>query len=140
MSKNKLSTYVTVHDDDSTAHTFGPGDKLPKWAREKITNPNVWAQPVDDSDADDPDEPEDLSGAGTPPPATPESSDQTPGASTTPPALVIPPKGGAGSDAESWRTYATEAATRAGLNIEIPADANRADIIEALSGAGIATE
>lgn len=55
-------------------------------------------------------------------------------------ALQAPPKSGAGSGAEAWRDYATKAVAAAGLNIDIPADAGRGDIIDALNSAGIATE
>lgn len=54
--------------------------------------------------------------------------------------LQVPPKGGAGSGADAWRAYAVGAAKAKGLNIEIPEGAGREDIIEALNGAGIATE
>lgn len=52
----------------------------------------------------------------------------------------VPPKGGPGSGAPAWRAYALEAATAAGLNIDIPEDADRGDIIDALTTAGIPTE
>lgn len=54
--------------------------------------------------------------------------------------LSIPPKAGAGSSADAWRDYAAKAVKAAGLNIDIPADAKRDDIIEALEGAKIPTE
>lgn len=38
----KLSTYVTVYDDQGNGRTFGPRDDLPGWAEKKITNPDVW--------------------------------------------------------------------------------------------------
>ena len=56
------------------------------------------------------------------------------------PDLQVPPRGGAGSGADAWRAYAAAAATAKGLEIEIPADANRDDIIEALKGADIPVE
>lgn len=40
---SKLAGYVTVHDDDGISFTFGPGDDVPGWAVDKISNPNVWA-------------------------------------------------------------------------------------------------
>jgi hypothetical protein len=55
-------------------------------------------------------------------------------------ALTIPPKGGAGSGKDAWRAYAVKAATAKGVNIEIPDEATREDIIEALEGAQIPTE
>lgn len=52
----------------------------------------------------------------------------------------IPPKAGPGSGAKAWREYAAETVAAAGLNIEIPADASKSDIIEALEEAQIPTE
>ncbi|MET0887979.1 MAG: hypothetical protein ABWX92_16195 [Mycetocola sp.] len=37
-----LNTYVHVRDEHGVDHAFGPGDSVPKWARESITNPDVW--------------------------------------------------------------------------------------------------
>lgn len=54
--------------------------------------------------------------------------------------IAVPPRAGAGSSADVWRTYAIEATKARGLNIELPDDASRADIIAALNGAGIPTE
>lgn len=39
---SKLIGYVTVHDEDGSPFTFAPGDDVPDWAVEKISNPNVW--------------------------------------------------------------------------------------------------
>lgn len=124
MAKKKLSTFVTVHDDDGAAHTFGPSDSLPKWAREKITNPNVWAgEATDESGAG-----EDSGEAGTSPSGSEAGSSDT---------LAVPPMVGKGSSAADWRVYALAAAEKAGLSIEVPEDAKRADIIAALEGAQI---
>ena len=45
----KLASHVHVYDDAGVAHEFYPGDDVPDWARDKITNPDVWS---DGSDAD----------------------------------------------------------------------------------------
>ncbi|WP_432794485.1 hypothetical protein [Rhodococcus ruber] len=42
----QLFTTVYVHDEDGQTHIFGPGDDVPDWARERITNPEVWGGPV----------------------------------------------------------------------------------------------
>lgn len=126
MSKT-LNTFVTVHDADGQAHTFAPNEKVPKWARESITNPNVWAS------GDSADEPEPT------PEPTPEPA-LVPEPEPTPEALVIPPKAGRGSNADAWRDYAGKAAERAGLKIEFDDDAKRDDIITALEEAQIPTE
>lgn len=54
--------------------------------------------------------------------------------------LAIPPRAGAGSSQEAWRAYAIAATSARGLNIDLPDDTTRADIIAALDGAGIPTE
>lgn len=38
-----LVTFVHLTDEDGISHGFGPGDEVPAWAVEKITNPDVWA-------------------------------------------------------------------------------------------------
>lgn len=55
-------------------------------------------------------------------------------------ALVAPPKAGPGSGVEAWRTYAVDAAAARGFKIDIPSDANRGEIIDALADADIPTE
>lgn len=54
--------------------------------------------------------------------------------------LTPPPLNGAGSSAAAWREYALAAAKAKGLGIEIPEDANRGDIVDALKSAGVRTE
>lgn len=53
--------------------------------------------------------------------------------------LTPPPLQGSGSNTEAWRTYAVKATAAKGLEIEIPADAKRSDIVEALNTAGVRT-
>lgn len=57
-----------------------------------------------------------------------------------PPKLTPPPKAGAGSSADAWRTYALEATAAHGLSIDIAEGAKREDIIEALTAVQIPTE
>ncbi|SDG21727.1 hypothetical protein [Microbacterium sp. 77mftsu3.1] len=135
MSK-KLNTFVTVHDEDFAAHTFGPGDKLPKWAKDKITNPNVWTTSPDE-DSDSQETPENPSGTGTA--ATPEPPAAGSTESEDAGSLTPPPKVGAGSGADAWRDYAVKATKAAGLNVDFAEDAKRGDIIQALEDAKIAT-
>lgn len=122
----KLNTFVTVHDDNGQAHTFGPSDKLPDWAKKSITNPNVWADKADDTS-------DESETAGEPGAGGDTGSQETS-------SLVPPPLTGAGSSADAWRDYAGTAAEAAGLQIELDADAKRGDIVEALKAAGIRTE
>lgn len=48
-----LVTFVHLTDEDGVSHGFGPGDEVPAWAVEKITNPDVWAgdAPADEVEA-----------------------------------------------------------------------------------------
>lgn len=38
----RLVGYVDAVGPDGRSHCFGPGDELPAWAYETITNPHVW--------------------------------------------------------------------------------------------------
>ncbi len=54
-SKRRLRTYVHVRRDNHEGGSgeyvvFGPNDRVPDWAAEKITAPGVWQ----DEDAEDP--------------------------------------------------------------------------------------
>lgn len=118
----RLNTTIHVYDGTETI-VYRPGQEVPQKHREQITAPGVWE--------DGPDVPEPtVQKVATEEVAEPESTD----------AFTIPPKAGRGSSVEAWRTYAGEAAERAGLTIEFDADATRADIIEALSEANIPVE
>jgi len=52
----------------------------------------------------------------------------------------VPPRRGAGSSTDAWRAHAVTQVAAAGLNIDIPDDATRNDIIAALEAAGLRTE
>lgn len=43
---------VVVFDARRNLHVFGPGDEVPAWARDLITNPSVWdtSTPVKDDE------------------------------------------------------------------------------------------
>lgn len=47
-----LNTFVHLVDGDGVPHVFGPGSEIPDWAREAITNPDVWCddEPAEESD------------------------------------------------------------------------------------------
>jgi len=70
----------------------------------------------------------------------PEPTPTPPPAAADPTAVTPPPLNGAGSGKEAWREYATVATKAAGLSIEIPEDATRTDIVDALKSAGVRTE
>jgi len=67
----RLVRYVDLVDQEGNAHLFSPGDELPEWAAELITNPKALA-PDDESGASpeggDPERPP-LSGKGSGRPA-----------------------------------------------------------------------
>lgn len=116
----RLSTYVhAVARDDAgqltgQSATFGPGDALPDWAVAAISNPDVWAERGDSPD--------------------PEPEPKAPAAPVQPATGGPPPKGGAGSGAPEWRAYAAR------KDVEVPEDANRDQVIAALTEAGVPTE
>lgn len=64
----------------------------------------------------------------------------TPAAAPADGTLVVPKLVGKGSSTDDWRAYAGKATAAAGLQLAIADDAKRADIIEALKGAGIPVE
>lgn len=137
----KLNCHVPVTDDMLRVHVFGPDDVLPDWVAAKIKNPGVWeippvpqGEPITDEDQAQSPDPAPLVTEGG------SAADMQDGLNPEVVPLAIPPKGGPKATAEAWREYALEAVIRAGLNIDIPADAGRNDIIDALTEAGIATE
>lgn len=106
----KLNTHVHVHDKHGKPHVFGPGQDIPDWAQEKITNPRVWEEPP----------------AGDSSPAG--------GGGRGKPLLSPPPKSGTGSGAKAWAEYAVA------YGVSVPEKASREDIIELLQAAELPTE
>lgn len=71
------------------------------------------------------------------------ASGNDPGSATSAPDAVspaLPPRGGPGSGAAAWRAYGETAAKALGFEIDIPADATKTDIIEALRSVDIPVE
>lgn len=97
------------------------GDKIPKGVK-------VGEHLLAEKHADDDDDEGQEGGAG--------SDTGSSGASEP----SLPPRGGAGSGADAWRAYGTAAAKAKGLEIDIPADATKTDIIEALKSVDIPVE
>lgn len=112
MSKT-LATAVHITDESGIVHSFLPGTKPPKWAREKITNPKAWAEESSDETVEEPAE-------------QPDAGEEPSGS--------IPPKSGRGSSAEAWRAYAES------NDFDVDDDVSRDDIIAALAANGIPTE
>lgn len=49
----RLVATVHVQDAKGVAHVFGPGEKVPGWAKKLITNDKAWdSAPADESDDD----------------------------------------------------------------------------------------
>lgn len=130
MSKPKLNGTTIVRDRAGRAHTFGPGDKVPEWAWPRI-GAHLWEVAPEGGTV-----PEVIP---TAPEKEPEGEQPAAGEVPGGVALEIPPLVGAGSSAGAWRAYALAAAKARGLNIEIPEDAKRGGIVEALTAAGIPT-
>lgn len=72
----RLNATVYLHDENDVVRGFGPGDVIPEWVAEQITNPDVWE---DDDSAD--------------------GADEAPGDGA-------PPRTGKGSSAAAWLAYA----------------------------------
>jgi len=74
----QLISTVHVVDGDGTSHVFKPGDELPAWAFEKVTNPKAFVDVADTGDVD------------------PEQ----------PATTAVPPRSGTGSGYAAWAAYA----------------------------------
>lgn len=76
--------------------------------------------------------------------ASDDNADEEPAGSATGSAdattPALPPRGGAGSGADAWRAYGVAVAEAKGFEIDIPADATKTDIIEALKSVDIPVE
>ncbi|MCC3333587.1 hypothetical protein [Nocardia abscessus] len=108
---SRLNVYVYVTDDMGTVHAFGPDHVVPDWARNKITNPNVWAdaeKAADESAA--------IDSADEPATENPDGP---------------PPQGGPGASRQKWADYASA------HGVEVEADWKREDIIAACEKAGV---
>lgn len=111
MSKPELASFVYVTDEGGDPVAFGPGDTVPAWAAEQITNPKAWkvAWSVEPAVVD-----VELSPVAVTDPST---------------AAGAPPTHGRGSSREAWLEYADD------LGVPVPADATRDEIV-ALVGEG----
>jgi len=102
--------FVTVHDENGAPHTFEPGSEVPDWAARKISNPNVW-----DGDA-------------------PVFDDENPEGDLSEDDVDEPARSGRGSGLPVWKAYA------ASLDIEVPDDASRDDVIKLVDEKKTSTE
>ncbi|MGI8425447.1 MAG: hypothetical protein ACR2M4_02395 [Actinomycetota bacterium] len=53
MAKDKLSSYVTIHDKDGGSTTYGPDDDVPAEVAKLITNPAAWESGVEPGPGED---------------------------------------------------------------------------------------
>lgn len=110
-----LTGYVTVLGPDRRRTTFGPGDEVPAWAAEKITNPAAWTGQDNDGS--------------TPPPSAPKTETPDPPAGDEP-----PPMHGKGSGLAAWKAYAVA------HDVPHDEDAGRDELIDACRAAGVPVE
>lgn len=116
----KLAVNITMSGEDNMPAHFVAGTSesdLPAWAKERITNPDVWDKL--DSEPDPKRRGEDG------------AEGQTAGEPVGP---TPPPKSGAGSSADAWLEYASA------QGVDVEQDAKRDDIIAACDAAGVPTE
>lgn len=105
-----LVSTVHVHNiKDGHPGVFGPGDDVPEWAAAQM-----GVHCFEDEEHPFPDS--DYPGKAA------VSYEREPGA--------IPPKSGAGSSRDAWAAYAND------VDVDVPADAQRDQIIEAIAAAG----
>ena len=105
-SGGRLAFSVYAMNEKDEVVWFAPGDDVPSWAAEQITNPSAWETAPKGLKLDE--------SGGAPADASPDSQD----------AAEEPPLGGAGSGVAAWKAYAE------GLGIEVPDDASRDDIVD----------
>lgn len=105
----RLRTTVHVTDLEGRTRAFEPGQDLPDWAADQITNPDVWEGEL----------PRHLQ---------PEQDPSRPPGDITP---AEPPRAGKGSGRDAWAAFA------ALHGVEVPEDASREDIVGALADRGV---
>lgn len=114
MGRLKAGTVVYLDD-----RAWSADDDLPADVAARITNPAAW---------EDPAEAPEPTAAPEPPAAVPS------GGGGAGPDVAPPPKAGPGSGAPAWREYAAK------VGVDVPADAARDAVIEALESAGKPTD
>lgn len=154
MADKKLKALVTVHDEQGVAHLFGPNDTLPGWAREKITNPNVWeGDDVAEAPVQTPEAPKAPKAAkaargdkaAKAPEAAPsddvdddgDADDHGDGNDGDVDGVITdgaPPRSGKGSSLANWKTWADE------QGVHYPADVKQADLIALVDAAASSKE
>lgn len=110
-----LNSTVIVRDDNFVSHVFLAGEEPPKWAVDKISNPDVW-------------ETHSITK-----PSAPAAQNALEVDAVDEP-VKIPPKAGRGSSAKAWAAYA------AANGFAVESDATASEIREALQEQGVPTE
>jgi hypothetical protein len=112
----RLRTTVHVVDLEGRTRSFGPGEDLPGWAAEQITNPDVWEGEL----------PAHLNEQGEP-----QERVATRPAGQAEARLPEPPRAGKGSGRDAWAVYASR------HGVEVDEDASRDDIVNQLAERGL---
>lgn len=133
MSK-QLATYVHVFDENHETHVFGPGDKVPGWAKKQITNPKAWAAAESDDDLDEDLESDDETEELEDDDSEHEESEDDDSEEDDDESSSLPPQRGKGSGVARWRRYAEA------NEFEVDEDAGRDEIIAALKANDIPVE
>lgn len=131
MAKQLSRVVVLTNPETRNAEVFRPGDDVPAWAREVITNPTAWdGGDTADSTPEPPKQPEPLKDPEPPKEPEPPSNPAGDGTGDDPKdAIEEPPRAGRGSSLEAWQGYADA------LGIEYANDATRDDIVAAVDAA-----
>lgn len=110
----RLRTTVHVVDNEGRTRAFGPGEELPDWAAEQITNPDVWEGEL-------------------PAHLDEEGNVQERVATRVEPQaeMAEPPRAGKGSGRDAWAAYASH------RGVDVADDASRDDIVNALAERGL---
>lgn len=119
---------LCVQDAEGAFHSFLPGQRVPGWVVDLVTNPRaLLADPADDGG--DP-----VAADEAPAPANPVDASSNAGDPGDPPApaLTPPPHAGVGSGRDAWADYANA------NGVAVQDDWKRDQIIEACREAGVA--
>ena len=128
----RLTGHVSLVDDSGSRVTFGPGDTVPDWAAQRITNPVAWIEDEPDGEPAAPSAPApDVEEPLTDPDGEPAASDDTSPAPAAAPVGTPPPQGGKGSTRAAWVRYAQD------NGMATDSFDDRGEIIKALRERGI---
>lgn len=130
MGRVLATAIVLAHPLTGQVEAFLPGQGVPEWVADLVTNEAVWATEPGEGETPTPDDPDDSAGTDHEGDAPKPDDDNTPadggsGEGETP---THPPTSGPGSSREAWATYADE------LGVEIDPSWTREQIRDAIDG------